>query len=127
MHSSGGNVYAVKDIVEHPKYDTFSLDYDFSLVKLSSPMVFTIERRSIPLADANIDLPEGAMGIVTGWGETYDETNPSDTLRAVTVPIVNHSECDVAYKSFGGITSRMMCAGFADGGRDACFVSKTSI
>lgn len=37
------------------------------------------------------------------------------------VPLVNQQRCVEAYESFGGITPRMICAGFEkQGGKDAC-------
>lgn len=36
------------------------------------------------------------------------------------VPSVNQTECSKAYNNMGGITDRMICAGFKAGGKDAC-------
>lgn len=37
------------------------------------------------------------------------------------MPTVNQELCYEAYSDFGGVTDRMICAGFVeDGGRDAC-------
>lgn len=42
-------------------------------------------------------------------------------LQCLDVPIVDEQVCQNAYP--GMITRRMMCAGYMDGGRDACNVS----
>lgn len=42
-------------------------------------------------------------------------------LQCLDVPILDERECEQAYP--GMITRRMMCAGYMDGGRDACNVS----
>lgn len=41
-------------------------------------------------------------------------------LQCVDVPIVSDKECDVSYP--GMITDRMVCAGYMEGGKDACQV-----
>lgn len=41
-------------------------------------------------------------------------------LRGVEVPIVDQEICNNDYISIGGITSRMLCAGFRNGGKDSC-------
>lgn len=49
--------------------------------------------------------------------------NMPTRLQCLDVPIVGDEECQKAYP--GMITRRMMCAGYMDGGRDACNVSLT--
>lgn len=44
----------------------------------------------------------------------------SDNLMAVTVPVISNEDCN---KMMSGITDRMFCAGFPEGGKDSCQVS----
>lgn len=45
-------------------------------------------------------------------------------LQCLDVPVVSDEDCDKAYP--GMITRRMMCAGYMEGGRDACNVRTTA-
>ncbi|ELW47049.1 Coagulation factor XI [Tupaia chinensis] len=42
-----------------------------------------------------------------------------DTLQKVKIPLVSSEECQARYRSHK-ITSKMLCAGYQEGGRDAC-------
>lgn len=59
--------------------------------------------------------------LVSGWGDKKRIMILRKTeLRAVEVPIINQNKCNNNYKMYGGITPRMICAGFDKGGKDAC-------
>ncbi|KAG6449645.1 hypothetical protein O3G_MSEX006162 [Manduca sexta] len=58
--------------------------------------------------------------IVTGWGST-DESGYGhipERIRFVPVPVMGLEECQKSYRFY--ITPRMLCAGYATGGKDAC-------
>uniref|UniRef100_A0A3Q2P147 trypsin n=2 Tax=Fundulus heteroclitus TaxID=8078 RepID=A0A3Q2P147_FUNHE len=106
------------NIIWHPSYDYQTLDYDIMLIKLFHPVEVTE-------AVAPISLPTGCpMGglpcSVSGWGNTATdgEVNMPTRLQCLDVPIVDDKDCENAYP--GMITRRMVCAGYMDGGRDAC-------
>ncbi|XP_055700154.1 trypsin-1-like isoform X2 [Phlebotomus papatasi] len=65
-------------------------------------------------------VPDGTMLMVSGWGDTQNAHESRNQLRAAKVPKYNDKACNDAYKGFGGITERMMCAGVLEGGKDAC-------
>lgn len=44
-----------------------------------------------------------------------------DRLRFVPVPVMKINDCQKSYRFY--ITPRMLCAGYATGGKDACNVS----
>lgn len=60
------------------------------------------------------------MVITSGWGNTLSSSESRNQLRTVQVPIVNHEACQAAYLGFGQVTERMICAGYENGGKDAC-------
>ncbi|KAK7794877.1 hypothetical protein R5R35_010569 [Gryllus longicercus] len=61
--------------------------------------------------------PPGTVANVTGWGRISEDGPLSIPLRVVSVPIWSEDNCKLAYDS---ITPRMLCAGYADGGKDSC-------
>lgn len=75
----------------------------------------------IRLPKKNQKYLDDTPSIVTGWGNTQNIDESRDRLRAAIVPIVNQDICSKAYSDFGGVTDRMICAGFLlEGGKDAC-------
>ena len=111
-------------MTKHPSYDSYTLDYDFAILELSSPLSFNAATQAISTAGS--DPADGTISTVSGWGETL-EGNDDGFLRAVDVPIVSRSLCNSQYAEFGGITDSMICAGYEQGGRDACTVSNLLI
>lgn len=60
----------------------------------------------------------GALPVALGWGTTHYGGQEVSTLRAVALPVWTNKDCDESY--FQPITDIFLCAGFAEGGRDAC-------
>ncbi|KAG7469245.1 hypothetical protein MATL_G00126870 [Megalops atlanticus] len=104
-------------IVWHPSYDYQTLDYDIMLIKLFHPVTITDAVRPVPLPTG---CPFGGMPCtVSGWGNTESETvNLPTRLQCLDVPIIDQKDCENSYP--GMITRNMVCAGYMDGGRDAC-------
>ncbi|KAE8289038.1 Trypsin [Larimichthys crocea] len=108
----------VDNIIWHPSYDYQTLDYDIMMIKLFHAVEVTA-------TVAPISLPTGCVVgghrcSVSGWGNTaMDGTVVMPTrLQCLDVPIIDNETCENSYP--GMITRRMMCAGFLDGGKDAC-------
>lgn len=66
----------------------------------------------------------GKKGIVTGWGAVKEGGPVSHTLQEVTVPILSNAECRSMKYPSRRITDNMLCAGFKEGGKDSCQVSR---
>lgn len=98
----------------HPLYNGGTLDYDIALLELREPVDYA------PIAlntDASFE-SAGTPLTVSGWGTTSSGGSLSDVLLKVAVPVVADGACNQAYS--GGITRRMLCAGYTSGGRDSC-------
>jgi hypothetical protein len=81
---------------------------------------------ALALLKQNETVKDGALCQVSGWGNTQNSNESKVVVRAAMVPYVNQQEWDDAYADFGGITDRMICVGFREGGKDACQVSIVS-
>jgi len=117
-----GNSYeriAVARIIMHPNYAHDDGDNDIALMELSRasghvPVTGLIDKEN----EAALAGP-GAMATVIGWGST-DPKGEATTrwLMQAQVPIVSQAACERAFP--GDIDQTMICAGYTQGGKDAC-------
>ncbi|KAK2903016.1 hypothetical protein QQF64_010098 [Cirrhinus molitorella] len=103
-------------VIRHPSFDSFTLDSDVMLIKLSTPA--TLNSYVQPIALPSGCASAGTMCSVTGWGNTMSSTADSNKLQCLEIPILSDSDCSNSYP--GMITSTMFCAGYLEGGKDSC-------
>uniref|UniRef100_A0A8D0KD44 trypsin n=1 Tax=Sus scrofa TaxID=9823 RepID=A0A8D0KD44_PIG len=104
-------------IIRHPKYNSWTLDNDILLIKLSSPAV--LNSRVSTLALPSACAPAGTLCLISGWGNTLSSgVNYPELLQCLDAPLLSQAECEASYP--GEITSNMVCAGFLEGGKDSC-------
>lgn len=102
---------APKRIIKNPNWNSDTMDYDYALIQLNANSKYTpIQLNSKELNNVTFT--------VAGWGTTSENGSVSNTLMKVNVPMVSNSICNKAYQ--GQITDRMICAGYANGGKDSC-------
>ncbi|XP_056298851.1 transmembrane protease serine 9-like [Pseudoliparis swirei] len=108
----------LEDIICHSSHNTITHNNDICLLKLSAPVEFTDYIQPVCLASTGSTFHSGVSSWVTGFGLTqYNASTGSDILQEVNLPIVGNNECECTYP---GITENMICAGFREGGKDAC-------
>lgn len=117
-HARDGISVGVERIEQHQQYNYSNIDYDFSLLKLSEPLNFTGSVQPVKLAGVFDKVRDGAMCLVSGWGNTQSSNESMGNLRGAEVPIVNQRKCANDYARYGGVTPRMLCAGYEKGGKD---------
>ena len=120
--SGQGQRLTVDRIVVHPRYGfDFAHDFahDIALLHLTQPadaaLVAPLTADSLALAAA------GTMATVVGWGALSEDNKAgwlSYDLQQVEIPIVSQEEC--AYAMGRMVTENMLCAGYSEGGKDAC-------
>jgi secreted trypsin-like serine protease len=118
-----GERIAISQIIPHPNYDDHQTHLppkaDLALLKLAQPSHQPILR----MANRYSTLQPGELATVMGWGSiaeyAYSDTYP-DALRQTTVPLISNVQCNETQSYQGNIEETMLCAGFTQGGTDAC-------
>uniref|UniRef100_A0A8C4S503 trypsin n=1 Tax=Erpetoichthys calabaricus TaxID=27687 RepID=A0A8C4S503_ERPCA len=102
--------------------DYFTLYFSPAFPKqLQSPAILGSYVSIVVLPHQDASIPEGYVCRVSGWGYTnFAEKQASIVLRTVNIPIISPVECNGSSSFNGYITSKMLCAGYNDGGKDAC-------
>jgi secreted trypsin-like serine protease len=99
-----------------PKFHDVGSGHDVAVLTLAR----TVPYRTLPLVAAN-DTSGYAPGVpatVLGWGRLAEGAGPSPTLQSVQVPVVADRTCAAEESDFDA--NAMVCAGYPQGGRDAC-------
>ncbi|CAH1640551.1 unnamed protein product [Spodoptera littoralis] len=120
FHNRGGYQARVNKVFFPHEYVPGNADYDYSLLRLDRPMPIGRNIAVLNLPSKDYMMKESDILIVTGWGST-DESGYGhipDRLRFVPVPVMRLEDCQKSYRFY--ITPRMLCAGYATGGKDAC-------
>lgn len=116
-----GEHISITDVIIHPEYNGQIGSADLALLRLREPSTRTV----LPLdlaVDGNVEA-RALQAMVIGWGQT--EQGVANVLRQVTLPFFSHKRCQSIYTDFSGsvssVTDGMVCAGYENGGKSACF------
>ncbi|TEA33758.1 hypothetical protein DBR06_SOUSAS12810121, partial [Sousa chinensis] len=114
-------VRRAKHIVVHEDFDRLTFDSDIALIQLSSALEFNSVVRPVCLPHSTEPLFSSEICVVTGWGSVSEDGGLASHLQQIQVLVVEREVCERTYYSAhpGGITEKMICAGFAaSGGKD---------
>ncbi|XP_018573075.1 trypsin-3-like [Anoplophora glabripennis] len=121
FHNSGGTVVAVSQIYQHTQFNPDTYDYDISVLKLKSRLTLGTNIALITMIAANTAIRNGDLAVATGWGQLTNDGAIPTQLHTVSLPTITTTTCAGYYGTgVGGITDRMFCAGYAEGGKDTC-------
>ena len=134
--SDGEQKVQVCSTTRHPNYNAATVDNDFSVLRLCSPVSFSrhISTACLPssssLAVENVQVRFSLspnclspltlhQAVASGWGTLSSGGSQSSTLQEVSLTTMSNSDC-ISKTNYGWwqITSNMICAGQA--GRDSC-------
>lgn len=116
---AGGQFIGVNQVFNHPQYNPSTIDNDICVMVLNSALnTDPAGVALVPMPVQGAGVPAGAMADVAGWGALCEGCVGTNILNFVSVPVITNAQCNTMYG--GMITAGMLCAGFAEGGRDAC-------
>ncbi|XP_066967356.1 serine proteinase stubble isoform X2 [Macrobrachium rosenbergii] len=112
----------VQIVATHPQFDPRTFEYDLALLRFQEPVNFL--PNIIPICVPQDDYTFiNDTGYVTGWGRLYEDGPLHAKMQKVEVPVISNEDCRQMFLASGGlvnIPNIMMCAGYAEGKRDAC-------
>ena len=123
--SFGGIKVGIAYKTEHPQFQQYNFDFDFTLLKFERPLSFDRNIQAVKLPRENEWLFGGTKCVISGYGIT-ESNKVSDILKSVEVQIVSDEKCKSKYSKIKfPLTNRMMCAGDVNsvgqaGNKDAC-------
>ncbi|NXF37656.1 OVCH1 protein, partial [Nyctibius bracteatus] len=113
-------VRQVKTIMVHPHFDMLNYDSDIALMQLEVLLECNTAVRPVCLSNSTETLSSSSLCTPSGWG--IIEEAGSRWLQQTQVPVLENEICEKNYyfSHLGGITARMLCAGFVSvGGQDS--------
>lgn len=113
-----GQEIAVRRTWVNPAYDGVSHAGDFAVLTLAEPLQGDSIIRMAGEGDSAY--AAGGTATVYGWGDTSGTGEYPDGLRAARVRVLPDALCEEAYPGGTYDATSMLCAGEAEGGRDAC-------
>merc|ERR1719483_1681373 len=124
--SSGGQVRNIASLVWNTNsgftYNPSTLDNDFVILKLDSPLELNVEVKPacLPSSAGYLDVSSSEDRCFTsGWGTLSSSGSSPEICQYVRVPAITNAACNNDYG--GSITDSMICAGYPGvGGKDAC-------
>jgi transmembrane serine protease 11D len=117
QYAIGGERLKVAAIHTHPQYNQATMDHDFALLRLQSPVT---KGKVIEVTKETTAVSEGTNTCVSGWGATAEGGPGSIDLLGAEVPIVSNEVCNRPESYNGDVTAAMLCAGKREGGIDSC-------
>ncbi|MEV0243867.1 serine protease [Streptomyces sp. NPDC050674] len=121
LTGSAGQEIAVRRTWVNPAYNGLTNAGDFAVLTLAEPLP---GESVIPMAaDGDPAYAAGETATVYGWGDISGAGEYPSGLRAARVRVLPDTLCEQAYPggADGTYDARsMLCAGEAEGGRDAC-------
>jgi len=99
-----------------PSFRDVGTGHDVAVLTLTRSVPY----RTLPIVAAGdtSGYATGAMATVLGWGRVGESAAPSPTLRSVQVPVIADQTCANEEQDFNA--DSMVCAGYPQGGKDAC-------
>ncbi|XP_049624089.1 granzyme A-like [Suncus etruscus] len=118
----GRQIINVRKKIPYPCYDQSTHEGDLQLLQLNQKATINKNVRLIHLPRTWNDLKPNTKCRVAGWGRTQNKSPMSNTLREVTVLVIDRKVCnDPKHYNYNPVIGlNMFCAGNLKGGNDSC-------
>jgi len=97
-------------VFRHPQYYSRTIDWDFALVRLESPIELNDCVGTVCLPTQGNDIPAGSQCWITGWGTLSSGGGSPEVLQEAEVTILSQQACKDSDYSADSITDAMICA-----------------
>ncbi|XP_048461953.1 chymotrypsin-like protease CTRL-1 [Rhincodon typus] len=110
-------IKSVSQVITHSYWNPYNMNYDCTLLRLSSPANINYYISPIRLVAFNAYIPGGTICTTTGWGWTVPGGATSSKLMQTNIPIIDSQNCQQYWGN--QISDIMICAG-ASGSSSCC-------
>ncbi|QIE44060.1 serine protease [Pseudohalocynthiibacter aestuariivivens] len=116
---NGGERLGIAEIIPHPNHDADNQRNNIALVRLATPSTLGTP---VSLPEIGSITDAGTVLSVTGWGSAKATTEGDVTraMKRIDLPAVSTARCNEPQSYDGLVSDDMLCAGFEQGGIDAC-------
>lgn len=116
----------VKEVHQHENYDSATYDNDIAILELDRAIEFGPEIQPICLPETHFEDYTNKLTLVAGWGRMGENEKSAKKLRSVNVPVLSQEECNEIESKYRDwtVSDNMICAGYPEGIKDSCPVSK---
>ncbi|MBB5955608.1 secreted trypsin-like serine protease [Saccharothrix tamanrassetensis] len=108
--TTDGRVVHVTRLWRHPAFESVDGGDDLATLTLAE----AVPQQPVGIGSASA----GDRAVVFGWGRTGESAAPSRRLREVDLPVMSDDACTRAVQGYR--VDAMLCAGYPEGGKDAC-------
>ena len=110
----------VKKFIVHEDWNKFVMyNADIAVLWLESKIVVNDMVKPVCVPEKSTCFGPRTPCVATGWGLISEHGGFPDHLQEVAVRIIDKDICK-RYDGYGEINENMICAGYQQGGRDAC-------
>ncbi|MFC0431138.1 trypsin-like serine protease [Kutzneria buriramensis] len=116
LRTRDGMQVRIASVWADPGFRDVGTGHDVAVLTLAREVPY----RTLPLVAAGdtSGYAPGTPAAVLGWGRVGESAAPSPTLKSVQVPMVADKTCATEEADFDA--GSMVCAGYPNGGKDAC-------
>ncbi|XP_053673001.1 chymotrypsin-1-like [Anopheles nili] len=93
-----GKIFSINRVVPYSEYDTYNLEDDIALVRLTAPLVFGKRVKKIRLSTETI--PLNASLTLVGWGDIGQNREQPRTLQTISLRNIGLDRCREMYDGY---------------------------